>query len=217
MRKLTISFCMAAILLACNNDTKKEAADTKVAGVSTEATPKADEWVPVDDSTAMKAMMEAGTPGPEHAMLAKWAGNWKAETKMWMAPDAKPETSTAQVTNKMLMGGRYQQSNWKGEMMGGPFEGTSTTAYDKAKKKWVSTWIDSWSTGMMQMEGDWDEANKTITYTGQMLCPANGKMCEMKEKFTIVDDNTQTMEMWGPDMKTGKMFKNMEMKLTRVQ
>lgn len=216
MRKLTISFCMAAFLLSCNNDTKTEAADTKVAGASTEVTPKADEWVPVDDSTAMKAMMEAGTPGAEHAMLAKSEGKWKAETTMWQGADAKPEKSEMQVVNKMIMGGRYQQSHWTGNWNGMPFEGTSTTGYDKTKKKWISNWLDNWSTAIMNMEGTWDEATKTATYTGQMVCPANGKMCEMKEKFTMVDDNTQTMEMWGPDMKTGKMYKSMEVKLTRV-
>ena len=56
---------------------------------------------------------------------------------------------------------------------------------------------------------------KTITFTGKMLCPANGKMCEMKQVYKFVDDKTQVMEMYGPDMKTGKQFKNMEMKLTR--
>jgi hypothetical protein len=31
----------------------------------------------------------------------------------------------------------------------------------------------------------------------------------------MVDDNTQVMEMYGPDMKTGKEYKNMEIKFTR--
>jgi hypothetical protein len=208
--------CAAAILLACNND--KNPTDPKVAGVSVDSSAtKADAWIPVDDSTAMKAMMEAGTPGAEHAWLAKSAGNWKAETTMWMTPDAPPQKSVATVVNKMLMGGRYQQSSWKGTMMNEPFEGMSTVAYDKAKKKWVSTWIDGWSTGILLMEGDWDEATQTATYTGQFLNPANGKMCEMKEIYKVVDDNTHLMEMWGPDMKTGKPYKNMEVKMTRVK
>ena len=32
------------------------------------------------------------------------------------------------------MGGRYQQSTFKGDFGGMPFEGTSTTGYDNAKK-----------------------------------------------------------------------------------
>jgi hypothetical protein len=42
-----------------------------------------------------------------------------------------------------------------------------------------------------------------------------GKMCSMKETFTIIDDNTQKMEMYGPDPKTGKEYKMMEINLSR--
>ena len=96
-----------------------------------------------------------------------------------------------------------------------PFEGTSTTGYDNAKKVFFTTWMDNMSTGVMNMEGTWDEATKTINFKGKMLCPANGVETEMREVFKIVDDNTQVMEMYGPDMKTGKEFKSMEIKFTR--
>lgn len=223
MKRVTIAFCTAVFLFACNSEEKpadNKTSDTKVASTtSTDNSAKTDEWVAVDSATAMKTMMEVGTPGAEQQMLAKSDGNWKAETSMWMSPDAPPTKGTATVTNKMVLGGRYQESNWKGMMdMGGmqmPFEGTATTGYDKGRKMWVSSWIDNMSTGIMNMEGTWDDATKTATYTGKMLCPANGKWCEMKQTMKMVDDNTQVMEMWGPDMKTGKPYKNMEMKLTR--
>ena len=99
--------------------------------------------------------------------------------------------------------------------MGQPFEGTGTTGYDNAKKAYFTTWMDNMSTGMMNMEGTWDEATKAINFKGKMLCPANGKWCEMREVYKIVDDNTHVMEMYGPDMKTGKEYKNMEIKFTK--
>lgn len=113
------------------------------------------------------------------------------------------------------MGGRYQQSTFKGDFGGMPFEGTSTTGYDKGKKVFFSTWMDNMSTGIMNMEGTWDEATKSINFKGKMICPANGIECEMREVYKIIDDNTQVMEMYGPDMKTGKEFKSMEIKFTR--
>ena len=67
----------------------------------------------------------------------------------------------------------------------------------------------------MMMEGTWDDATKTITSKGKMVCSANGKEMEMREVFKIVDDNTQVMEMYGPDMKTGKEYKTMKIKYTR--
>ena len=91
----------------------------------------------------------------------------------------------------------------------------STTAYDNAKKVFISTWIDNMGTGIMKMEGPWDEASKTMTLSGKMMDPSTGRECNMRETFKIVDDNTQIMEMYGPDPKTGKEFKTMTIKLTK--
>ena len=88
-------------------------------------------------------------------------------------------------------------------------------AYDNAKKVFISNWVDNMGTGMMNMEGTWDEATKTMSMKGKMICPANGKECDVREKFRIVDDNTHVMEMFGPDMKTGKEYKNMEITFRR--
>src|SRR5829696_3935456 len=216
MRQITIAFCTAAFLFACSNEsTKVDEPKIASATTTTETKVKADEWVPVDSATAMKTMMEAATPGPQHAMLAKSNGEWMAETSMWWTPEGKAETSLATCTNKMLFDGRYQQSTFKGDFGGMPFEGTSTTGYDNAKKVFFSTWIDNMGTGIMNMEGTWDDATKTINFKGKMVCPANGKECEMRETYKIVDDNTHLMEMYGPDMKTGHEFKSMQIKFVR--
>jgi hypothetical protein len=215
MKNIAITLCAVSLFFACKNDSKDGAKSSDTTASVSATAAKSDEWIPVDSATAMKSMMEYATPGKEQAMLAKSNGTWKAETTMWMAPDAPPMVSKGTANTKMIMGGRYQQMTFKGDMMGQPFEGIGTTAYDNARKVWTSSWIDNMSTGIMNMEGTWDEATKTMTTTGKMLCPANGKWCEMKEVFKMVDDNTQVMEMYGPDMKTGKSYKNMEIKLTR--
>ena len=218
--KSTLVLLCAATLIACNNEVKNEKetnpdSTTAMATNTSPADAKSDAWVPVDSATAMKSMMEAGTPGKEQEMLAKSNGNWKAEVTMWETPESAPMKYNGMVSNKMIMGGRYQQSSFKGKMMGMPFEGSGTTGYDNARKVWVSTWVDNMSTGIMNMEGTWDEGSKSITYKGEMLCPANGKMCEIKQVMKTIDDKTEVMEMYGPDMKTGKQYKNMEMRLTK--
>ena len=135
---------------------------------------------------------------------------------MWDHVAAPVQKSTSTAVNTMIMGGRYQSSKHTGNMMGMPFEGQSITAYDNAKKKFVSTWIDNFGTGIMVMEGNWDATTKTMTMSGSMpdICRP-GKECTMKEIFTMVDDNTQKMEMYSPDPKTGKEFKMMEIVMTR--
>lgn len=64
------------------------------------------------------------------------------------------------------------------------------------------------------MEGIWDEAGKSINFTGKMMDPSTAKELNMREVFTIVDDNTQVMEMYKP-APDAKQFKNMEIKYTR--
>lgn len=169
---------------------------------------------PMDSAAKMKAWMDYMTPGEPHKMLASANGKWKSETTMWMEPGAPAQTSTGEATNTMIMDGRYQRMTFKGSMMGMPFEGEGITAYDNAKKMFVSTWIDNMGTGVMQMEGPWDEASKSMTLKGSMKDPITGKECTMREVFKIVDDKHQQMEMYSTQ--DGKEYKNMEMKLTKM-
>ena len=213
MKRITIAFCAAAFLFACNSEDKK-VEEPKIASATSE-TKVIDEWVPVDSAAAEKAWMEYMTPGEAHKMLAKADGEWDGEMTMWMAPDAPPMTSKIKGTNKMTMGGRYQVSSFKGNFMGMPFEGVSTTAFDNAKKTYINTWIDNMGTGLMTMEGTWNDASKAISFKGKMICPANGKECDVRETYQIIDNDTHLMTMYGPDMKTGKEYKNMEIKFNR--
>ena len=164
----------------------------------------------------MKAWENYMTPGEPHKMLAEAAGDWNEEITMWMDPAAPPTKSTATSKIEMIMGGRYQVAKTTGNMMGMPFEGMSITGYDNAKKKFVSTWIDNMGTGIMTMEGDWNASKKAIEFKGKMTDPSRpGKDCDVREVFTFIDNNTQKMEMYGPDSKTGKEFKTMEIKFSK--
>ena len=217
MKRIFLALCTASLLYSCNDAGTTTAKNETAAPDSTTAAAKSstEDWVPVDSATAMRTMMEAGTPGPQHALLAKADGKWTAEMTMWMSPGAPPATAKSIATNKMVLGGRYQETSFKGDFMGMPFEGTSTAGYDNVKKVFFSTWMDNMSTSILTMEGTWDEASKTINYKGSMICPANGKECTMREVYKMIDDNTHVMEMYGPDMQTGKEYKNMEIKFTR--
>ena len=127
---------------------------------------------PAQEPTAEeKAWMAYMTPGPAHKMLADADGEWTEEMTIWMAPGAEPMKNTAACVNKMILGGRYQESRHSGNFMGMPFEGVSTVAYDNAMKKYLSTWIDNMGTGLMYMEGVYDEATKAVHFKGKMVDP----------------------------------------------
>jgi hypothetical protein len=171
--------------------------------------------VKAQDDAMMKAWQSYMTPGDVHKMIAKSDGKWNADVSMWMAPDAPVTKSTAVCENKMILGGRYQQSFYKGTMMNMPFEGMSLLGYDNAKKTFISNWVDNMGTGIMYMEGTWDEATKSINFKGKSIDPTTGKDIDFREVFKLVDNNNQIMEMYSTA--NGKEMKTMEIKFSRQQ
>ncbi len=218
MKHLTAiaAFAAAAIVLSsCGEATTGDAAKDTAAAPATAAATTPDAAAPPMDSAAqMKAWMDYMTPGPQHGILAGAEGKWKTESTMWMEPGAPPQTSTGEAVIKMMLGGRYQRMTFNGSMMGQPMEGEGTVAFDNAKKMFVSTWVDNMGTGIMQMEGPWDEATKSMTLKGSYKDPMTGKECSMREVYTMTDNRHHVMEMYSTT--DGKEYKNMEMKLTKL-
>ncbi len=208
MKKANLLLIGFAVFAACNTETKIE---TK-AEVSEK---KETAFVPVDSATAQKNWTNYMTPGEMHKMIASWDGKWNAEISMWMSPDAPPMKSNGITVNKMVLGGRYQESVHNSTMMGMPFEGHGTIGYDNAKKVMESSWIDNMGSGVMKMTGAWDASSKSVTMKGMYVDPSSGKDCEMKEVFKVMDNNTHVMEMYGPNPKDGKEMKMVEIKFSR--
>jgi hypothetical protein len=221
MKKLTLAMCATALLLyACNNEKgeSKETATSDTTKTKSDMPDPCAGYVPDTtvkmDTTGTAAWMAAATPGEMHAMLAKSDGEWDSEVTHWMDPAAPPTKSKSSATNKMILDGRFQYSEHSGCMMGMPFHGVSLVGYDNLKKVFTSTWVDNMGTMMMNLEGPYDPVTKTIKLSGNCTNPMTGGQMKIKEEFTIVDDNTEKMVMYGPDMK-GKEFKMMEITFTR--
>lgn len=217
MKKTALLILATTLLLvSCNNSGDNKSTSSDSTGTNKSEVKKDEAWVPIDSATMNKAMADYMKVGKMQEMLATWSGTWTTESTMWMGEGEAPVKSTGTAVNSMILGGRYQSSKNTSNMMGMPFEGMSTVGYDNAAKQFISTWIDNMGTGMMIMKGPWDEATKTMTLSGTMtdICRP-GKECSFKEVFTVVDDNTQKMVMRGPDPKTGKEYKMMELTFTR--
>lgn len=160
-----------------------------------------------------KAWMAYMTPGEPHKMLAEETGTWDCEMTLWMEPGAKPEKYKSVAEVKMVMGGRYQEGVYKGDMMGMPFEGKSTVGYNNASKEFTTTFMDNMGTGIMVSKGTYDKATKTIKSKGETVNPIDGKKSAYREEYTFVDTNTRKLTMY--DIHEGKEFKSMEMTMKR--
>ena len=130
-----------------------------------------------------------------------------------MEPGKPPVEGTGTCEQKMLLDGRYLQQEYSGEMMGSPFTGINLIGYDNHTKRYVSTWIDSMSTGIYYFEGDATADGKTITQESSYDDPIRGPMV-WRSITRIVNDNTLEYEMYLTP-KGGVEEKMMEMTVTR--
>jgi len=166
----------------------------------------------MDPKAAMEAMQKAATPGDEHKKLEPLVGTFDAKVSMWMAPGQPPQESTGTSESAWVLGGRFLETKYQGTFMGQPFSGIGYTGYDNVTKKYIGTWMDTASTGMMSSSGAM--AGKSMKMTATMSDPMSGKVQRATETFTIMDNDHNRMEMWdkSPD---GKPVKVMQIDYTR--
>ena len=167
----------------------------------------------MDPQAMMEMYQKLATPSEPHKQLESLAGTWTTQTKEWMEPGKPPTEAAGSADMKMLLGGRFLQQDFTGEMMGQPYTGMGITGYDNLRKKYVSIWLDTMSTGSFVMEGTGSADGKTITLKGQHAEPGGGHMTH-RAIWKIVDNNTQTFDMYGAHQ-GGKEMKEMEITYTR--
>jgi hypothetical protein len=156
--------------------------------------------VALGSSLALAQMPPMPQPGPEHEMLKKDVGTWDATVEMFMAPGAPPSVSKGTETVTML-GGFWQVTEFKSEMMGQPFEGRGAMGYDPAKKKYVGTWVDTMTPAYYTVEGTYDAATKTMTAVMEGPDPS-GAVTKTRETTEWKDADTRVFTMYAPDGKT---------------
>lgn len=128
-------------------------------------------------------------PGPEHEELRKMEGTWDA------VMDMNGQKSKAKAVYKSICGGMWLESDFEGDLFGTKFTGHGLDGYDLNKKKYVSIWVDSMSSAPLRMEGDYDEAKKTLVMTGESVSP-DGQPQNFKNVTEMKDDDHFTFKMY---------------------
>jgi hypothetical protein len=159
---------------------------------------------------------DLSTPGAEHKILESLAGTYGAKVKAYFEPGKPPEESTGVMKRKMLMGGRYLQEEYEGKIGPESFSGMGLVGFDRIKKKYVVTWIDSMSTGFMTSEGTYDADKKTLTYISEDIDPNTNKKTKGRDVLRFDSDDQQTFEMYRQSTDDGgKELKVLEIVYTR--
>jgi hypothetical protein len=187
---------------------------TLVAGLALASDKSASQKLDPKMEEMMKKAEAAGTPSAAHKALEPLAGDWNAEVKNWMAPDAPPTITRATAKSAWAMKGRFVQEEFSGEFMGKPFHGLSFTGYDNTKKKYNSVWLDDMNTYMFTSEGQATDGGKVITLEGKYDCPVTGEKDKAsKLVYRIISRDKHVFEMHDPSK--GDKSKTMEITYTR--
>jgi hypothetical protein len=212
-KKITISLCVAgAIVLAGSIAIAQQAKKGGPAAGDQQEIPLSPGWSEAD----MQACMAAGTPGKMHEHLARDVGVWHGKTTMWMGPGMEPVASECTTTMSSMMDGRFIKCEVTGEMPGmGPFNGFGIYGFDNVAQKFVSAWVDSCGTGIMNGTGELSPDGKTMTWTYTYTCPITKKPAMMREVDTTTGPDSKTFEMFGADPKSGKEYKMVSIEYTR--
>jgi hypothetical protein len=139
---------------------------------------------------------EMPKPGPEEEILKQGVGTWDASVESWFTPGA-PATVWKTVQTTKMVGAFWAVDDIKGEFMNQPFEGHGTTGYDRVKKKYVGTWVDSMGPGLSIAESSYDAKAKTMAGTIEGPGP-DGKPMKMRETMEWKDVDTKVFSMFVP-------------------
>ena len=150
-------------------------------------------------------------PGPEHAVLKEDAGTWDASIEMLM-PGAPPTPSKGVEVSTVGCNGLCVATEFKGEVMGAPFQGAGVTTWDPQKKKYIGSWTDSMTSGLAMTEGTWDAATKTLNSTMTTPDGAGGTVALRSTVVYSEGKRVFTLHMPGPD---GKEAPSMRITYTR--
>ncbi|MEQ1632439.1 MAG: DUF1579 family protein [Planctomycetota bacterium] len=151
------------------------------------------------DPQAMKEMMAKAAkftqPGPLHKELEKFVGTWTTGSAFVMGGNKTP-ASPGTMTFRWLMEGRWLACEWKGTLMGRPYESFWLLGYDNFKKSFVITTVQNMDTAMLRSEGDLTQDGKTLITWGTLDEYLTGEHDKIvKNVFRFVDADHITIEV----------------------
>lgn len=163
------------------------------------------------------AMAQFPTATKEHKVLKLEEGEWNAAVTMYAGPAGlydQPHKSKAKESSRMI-GSFWIVSDFSGEFEGIKLTGRAQFGYDAKKKKYVGTWIDSFSPNPTKMVGTYDADKRTMTYetstVGMDGSPSKGK------NVVVYGDGKKVMTMYAAAPGTDEMIKVMEIVYTQAK
>jgi hypothetical protein len=205
MSRLVLTLILAALLVAPGlnavqePEKEREEQETRAGGTPAEAAEESAENL--EDLTV---------PAKPHEVLAGTVGEWSLAIRVWSAPEGEPTETTGTATGRWILGERFVETTYQGEVMGRPFEALKIEGYEKVKEHYLSTWRDNLGTYTLIFEGACGDDCSKRTMIASFQDPISKQQLRIKGLTTLTGDDSYSYESYilMPD---GSEFKNMEL------
>lgn len=164
----------------------------------------------------MKDYLRSLLPGKDHEYLAKFVGDWKTVSKIWMTgPDSLPTESEGTSSAKWILGKRFVEIETTGQLMGQPLDEVMLLGHDNYRNLYTAAYAGSMGTALLTMTGQRDPKTGNITMYGEMdepMLSVTGRM--VKYVYSFPDADTIKLEMF--DLHAGDDYKVIEVVFNKV-
>ena len=82
-----------------------------------------------------------------HQRLARMAGDWQGDFRLWVAPGDPAGEAPQRGTIRSILGGRFLLHEYESSFQGGPIAGVAIYGYHLDDGAYESAWVESFGTG----------------------------------------------------------------------
>src|SRR5262249_33354731 len=140
---------------------------------------------PPSPDALLKALAEAGKPGPEHRKLEPFVGDWTFTLKVWTDPGQPPAELKGTIERKWIMGGRFVQETLKGECDGKTVEGMGLLGYHKSHKKFTTVRVCGLCGTISNGLSTCDTSGTKFECVKEDCCPVTGQKIKGRDEVVI--------------------------------
>ena len=153
---------------------------------------------PPTPEALLKALAEAGKPGPEHQKLEPLVGNWSFTMKFWTDPSQPPAELKGTIERKWIMDGRFIQETARGACAktGKAFEGLGLLGYDAAQKKFTIVKACSLCGTISSGLATSDTLGTRSECVKEECCPLTGQKIKGRDELVIENNDRIVLNVY---------------------
>jgi Protein of unknown function (DUF1579) len=172
---------------------------------------QAGEKTPPSPEALLKALAEAGKPGPEHKKLEPFVGQWTFTLKLWTDPSQPPAEVKGTIERKWIMDGRFVQETARGACAktGKIFEGMGLVGYDAAQKKFTGVKACSLSGTLSSGLITCDSSGTRFECVKEECCPLTAQKIKARDEVVIESNDRIVVNLY-------KTFNDREVKVGEI-